>query len=117
MLVESIAHYGLHSCVAPVVASKVDIVEITAHGYRQLVVDRHGVHQCYVLLKSGTVMGTFAKLCKHRGSELHVESTMKRPTIPSAEAHRIACYGFGLTITIDARQMERVLMNIVRDRG
>ena len=40
-----------------------------------------------------------------------------RPTVPSAEAHRIACYGFGLTIAIDARQMERVLMNIVRDRG
>ena len=68
MLVESIAHYGLHSCVAPVVACKVDIVEISAHGYRQLVVDRHGVHQGNVLLKAGSMMGTFAKLCKHRGS-------------------------------------------------
>ena len=109
MLVESIAKHSRQSCVAPVVASIVDIVHISTYGNRQFVVDRRGIHHGYILLKSSSTARSLAKLCKHRCSYLHVESLVQSPVIPSSEVQRIVSNSFWLPIHVHLWQMQRVL--------
>ena len=79
MLVESVAHYGGQSCVMPVASGIVYVVKISSDGYGQLVVDWHGVHEGYVLLKAGSAVRPFTEFGKDRRANLYSRHWRERP--------------------------------------
>ena len=110
MLIESVSHYGGQTCVVPVASGIVDVVKISSDGYGQLVIDGHGVHEGYVLLKAGSAVRPFTEFGKNRRANLYVESAMQSPTVPSSESQRITAGGVHLTLSVQWRKHERVLM-------